>query len=443
MTILIAYTLVIATTVVSLFRPWVGVVANYLVAIWVPMAIWPWVFGGSRIALYIALSTILGFILKTLSGAIDFSALRSKQNLFMTILWLCLIISYFFSPIEGPAGQYSFQDPLFLLGNISKVIFFYFVAILTIDNKRKCHFLIWAMLFSAIYLIYWGNMEYFQGRMRGLHWTLLGPGYGAGVVSVYFDENCFAMFFVMAIPYLYFMGRYYKNKALKLFLWLNIPFAWHCIFLTASRGGLLGLSTVTLYIIIRSKSKFLSLAIPALLLIAFVFQSGEVIKMRGKSALDVEEDSSAQSRFDSWETGAKMIIDHPVTGVGIGKFLAAYPYYTDTRPFVAHNTIIQFASESGIGAGLMYLFLCFGIFLAFFDHRKLEALNIDPFILAVRESLTGGLAGFFVCAIFLNLATFELFYYTLVLFAVQTRLVRDALKNINSSELPRSKLQGI
>jgi len=433
MTIFFGYALLIATMSVSLFRPWVGVVGYYLLAIWVPTAIWAWAFSGSRLSLFVAFSTILGFMLKILLGKIDFSVLRIKQNLYLIILWLCLIISYYFSTIEVTPTLYNFENPNYLIKAISKAILFYFVAILSIDNKRKCHFLVWAMLFSAIFLIYWGNMEYLQGHMRGLHWTLMGPGYES-VVSVYVDENTFAMFYVMTIPYLYFMGRYYKNKALKWFLWLNIPLAWHCIFLTGSRGGLLGLSIVTLYIVVRSKSKFLSLAIPALLVLAFVFQSGEVIKRRGLSALDVEQDSSAQHRFDSWETGVKMMIDHPVTGVGIGNFMRAYPYYTDKQPFVAHNTIIQLGAESGIGAALMFLFLCFRIFLAFLKQRNIEALNIDPFLLAVKDSLTGGIAGFFVCSIFLNLATYELFYYSLVLYAVITRLVNNALKNINSNK---------
>jgi putative inorganic carbon (HCO3(-)) transporter len=420
----------------------VGVVACYLIAVGAILSIWAWVFVDARFVYYISLSTILGFMVATLSGKIDLAHLKSKQNLYLIILWLCLIISYFFSPIEVTPTLYAAQNPNYLIQNMSKVILFYFVAILTIDNKKKCHFLVWAMLFSAILLIYWGNMQYFQGNMMGEHYTLMGPG-SLTHMSVYVDENCFAMFFVMAIPYLYFMGRYYETKALKCFLWLNIPFAWHCIFLTASRGGLLGLSIVTLYIAIRSKSKILLLAIPVVLIIAFIYQSGPVIKLRGQSALNVEQDVSAQSRFDSWEVGVKMMIDHPVTGVGIGNFLGAYPQYANTQPHVAHNTIIQFGAESGVGAALMYLFLCSALFLTFFNYRKLEALNIDPFLLAVKESLTGSLAGFFVCALFLNLATYEIFYYTLVLHAVQTRLTNDALKNINSSELPRSKLQGI
>jgi O-antigen ligase len=294
--------------------------------------------------------------------------------------------------------------------------------------------MVWVMLFSAVYLIYWGNMEYFEGRMMGLHWTLMGPGYEY-LMTAYVDENTFAMFFVMAIPFLYFMGSYYKNRALRYLFWVAIPFAWHCIFLTGSRGGLLGLFVVTLYMIIRSKSKILSVVIPAALVLAFIYQSGAIMKGRVEKAIDVEQDSSAQNRMNSWEAGIKMMIDHPITGIGIGNFVKAYPHYSNTKPFVAHNTIIQLSAESGVGAGLMYLLICSGIFMTFFKQKKLEAFNIDPFISVLNDSVTGSLAGYFVCALFLNLGNYEIFYYLLILHSVRTRLVSIALKNISSNKI--------
>jgi probable O-glycosylation ligase (exosortase A-associated) len=329
MTFIFAYTVFIGTMAVSLFRPWMGIVVYYLLAIWSPISIWPWIFGQFRVSYYIALSIMVGFVWAALSGRINFSALRNRQNLFVLVLWASFIVSYFFNPYGTDTTRAGIEDPDYLVSNMSKVFLFYFVTILSIDNKQKLHFLIWVILFTAIHFTYWGNMEYLEGRMMGLHHTLMGPGYKY-VVSVWVDENTFALFFVVAIPFLYFMGNYYKNWVLKGLLWLTIPFAWHCIFLTASRGGMLGLFVVTLYIIIRSRSKLFSAVIPALLIIAIIYQSGQVLKMRAESAINVEEDASAQNRFNSWEAGIKMMLDQPITGVGIGNFTKAYPDYSDT-----------------------------------------------------------------------------------------------------------------
>jgi len=434
MTTAFAYFLFIGTMVLSLARPWIGAVAIYLNAIWVPQAIWPWVFEETRVIYWVSLTTVLGFLIAVARKRIDFTVLKSKQNLYLAILWLCLLFSYLFPPVPVTPTEMAVFNPDYLIQNMTKVILFYFVSILVIDDKRKCHFLVWAMLFSAVYLVYYGNMEYFTGNLKGLHNTLVGPGYRL-VVSVYIDENAFAMFYVMAIPFLYFMGGYYKNRLLKWFLWLNIPFAWHCIFLTGSRGGLVGLGVVTLFMVARSRSKILKIAIPIVLVLAFVYQSGDIMKKRSESALEMEEDPSVRNRFNSWEAGLKMVIEHPLTGVGIGNFLRAYPDYSHTTPFVAHNTLIQFASESGIFAGLMYLLLCFGVISSYVRFKRAGPQNTDPFLVAVQESSTGGLIGFFVCALFLNLATYELFYYILVLHAVQIRLLNETMNSSNSNKI--------
>ena len=52
--------LILAAALWSLKRPWVGVVASYLVAILTPQAVWYWNFDGVRPALWLLLPTLLG-----------------------------------------------------------------------------------------------------------------------------------------------------------------------------------------------------------------------------------------------------------------------------------------------------------------------------------------------------------------------------------------------
>lgn len=421
------------TLTASLFRPWIGVIAYTLFSLWFPHAIWPWVFRGAgyniRISYVIALAVMIGFGLAYIKKGIDFGVLRHRQNLYLFILWLCLILSYVFRSYDvGLESRIAIQNPVYLINNMTKVILFYYVSVLLINTKEKLHYYTMVILFCGVFYVYWGNKEFFSGHLMGFYNTLIGPGFRRhGIMSPYFDENAFAMLYVMVIPFLFFMGDYYNNRIIKYFLWLNIPFAWHCIFLTGSRGGLLGLGMVTLFITLRSKKKILMFAIPLALLIAFIDQGGIYLKTRAISAVDVQQDSSVQSRFNSWTAGLRMTMDHPLLGVGIGNFLTAYPDYSDTKPFVAHNTLIQFMSESGILAGLMYLLLCIGIFKGFLKQSRTYEKIVDPLFNAVNESVAGSLSGFFICAIFLNLATYEIFYYLLVLNAVKNTLVEDTL----------------
>jgi len=430
------YTTLIATSIGTLWRSWIGVVAYFTLSIWYPQLIWFWAFGDMRVVFIVTVLTIVGFAKDAFLGRLDFSILREKENLYIVVLWISLIASYFFSPYGIDDRAVYALNPSMLLGMINKLLFFYFIAIILIDNKQKFHYLIIIFLIITVFYVYWGNNKYFSGQMYYSP-RLSGPGPEAAEstphsAGPYTDENNFAMLFVMGIPFLYFMGNYYKNWLPKWLLWLAIPFAWHAIFLTGSLGGLIGLGVVTLFIAVRSKRKLLFVTVPIALLIAFIWQGGKYLQERVERQTDsfyVEVgESTADQRINSWEAGFRMLIDHPITGVGIGNFLRAYPDYSETTPHVAHNTFFQFASESGIFAGLMYLLLFWSLFRSYLSYIRLGPERIGPFFLATTESIMGGAVGFFVCATFLNLATYELLYYTLILHVVQKRLIESSLE---------------
>ncbi|NLD36523.1 MAG: hypothetical protein GX654_06610 [Desulfatiglans sp.] len=433
------YIILVSILAASFFRPYIGAIAYYLMSIWVPHPIWPYVFAQvPRLTLIIAAGTLLGFGRAALTGRIDFTKLKSRQNIYLFILLLFVILSYVFPPYDVDTGKIvGYITPETLIDNMLKIILFYYVLILVVDELHKLKYLSLIMVFTGVFYVYWGNNEYLSGNLMLYGNTLVGPGlrdYEMG--TVYTDENCFAMLFVTVIPFLYFMGVYYKKKLIKYFLWLNIPFAWHCIFLTGSRGGLVGLGTVTMFMALRSKKKLFIAAIPIAMIAAFIWQGGDYTKSRADSALNLEKDSSAQQRFQSWTAGLKMTIAHPLTGVGIGNFLVAYRDFAKTERFVAHNTLIQFSSECGMIAGLMYLLLCYGVFKDFLKQIKMEQNNLDPLLIAVNESVTGSMIGFFVCAVFLNLATYEIFYFFLALNAIKSHLLKKSNESQTQNPLP-------
>lgn len=429
------YITLIATSIWTLWKSWIGVLAYFTLSIWYPQLIWFWAFGDMRVVFIVSVFTIIGFAKDTILGKLDFSILREKENLYIVILWIFLIASYFFSPYSVEARVIYTLNPAELISTFNKIFFFYFIAIILIDNKVKFHYLVIIFLVVTFFYIYWGNNKYFSGQMFYSP-RLSGPGPEAAEstphsAGPYTDENNFAMLFVMGIPFLYFMGNYYKNIFVKWLLWLAIPFAWHAIFLTGSLGGLIGLGVTTLFIAVRSKRKSFLIAIPIALLIAFVWQGGKYLQSRVERQTDSYDqgisENTADQRFNSWQTGLQMIIHNPVTGVGIGSFLRAYPDYSETTPHVAHNTFFQFASESGLLAGIMYLLLFWSLFRSYLKHIRLGPERIGPFFIATTESIMGGAAGFFVCATFLNLATFELLYYILILSVVQKKLIDSAI----------------
>ncbi len=411
-------------------KPWMGVIGYYAFSIMAPANLWHHIFGSTRFAFLLSAMSMLGFMMASASGKINFSILKEKQNTRIMILWLAIVCSYHFNPygneITLTAGRSSFgTNPKGLLSVFNNVYIFYFIAILVINKRKHLHFAIIAFLMLIVYYIYWANDRYFSGLM----WSprLCGPTGGA-----YFDENTFAMLFVSGSPSLYFMGDYYKSKIIKYGLWMAVPLAWHAAFLTGSMGGFIGLAMTTFFIAFRSKKKLFMVGIPIVLAVAFITQGGSYLKNKseGKDLKEGEESTSDQ-RKNAWKVGLKIMVRYPLTGAGVGNFKKAYPDFSDSSAHIAHNTFFQFGGESGPIAGLMYLLIVKEVFTSYLRQRKMDTVKgFDPFLLAAKESITGSILGFFLAAMFLNLGTYEIFYYLLILHGLQKRLAEKELKRL-------------
>ena len=85
---------------------------------------------------------------------------------------------------------------------------------------------------------------------------------------------------------------------------------------------------------------------------------------------------------------------------------------------VAHNTLIQFAAESGVLAGLSYLLIVILFFRNSFKIRKYCKNNPEnekiQKIMIYNDLTTSSFAGFVVCSIFLSMNTCELFFVLLL-----------------------------
>ncbi len=422
---MLIYILLVGVVSSAIMQAWTGVLVYYFLAILSPQSIWFWVLEGIRISLYVSLATMIGFLKALFQKKVDFSMLNNKQNVFLAIIWISIYLSdvfsrYAYDPDFRDSKGLGMMNPAGILDVLNKAYFFYFIAICLIDTKRKFHYLVMSFIAIIYYYIYWANMQYFSGQMQGQP-RLGGPSGQYGGSGLYIDENIFGMLFVVGIPFLYFMGSYYKSIFVKYALWGAIPWAWHAIFLTGSRGALLGTGFVCLFITVRSRSRLLGIGTFIALVVAFSLQGGD---MKNRAETLKSEEGLANPRLESWETGLKMMVDRPFVGVGLGKFVVAYPDYADTQPYVAHNTAIQLGSECGILAGLMYLLILARVLTQFWRNRKIhQDEHVDPLLSYGNDAIVCGISAFFLCSVFLNLITYEVFYFLLILSLVSNRFI--------------------
>ena len=128
--------------------------------------------------------------------------------------------------------------------------------------------------------------------------------------------------------------------------------------LVSSRATVIGLG-FTFVIWVWSKSKSFAILIILMALLAFILIT------------DFEHFDSVYERFDIWQD---TISGFTLFGHGVGSFIYDYPTYAihhdimTTRPFEAHNDILQLIFEFGIGA--IPLILMVGILLKTNDIHK-------------------------------------------------------------------------
>ena len=411
-------TFLVAAAFASIAKPWIGVVVSYLFALLTPQAIWYWNFEGLRPVFWVTIPTLLGFVIAAMRGKYSSATLLNARSGWVLVLWLCYVMSYVFGGYVDTVSEYRFTDPAWAMDLVNKMLLLYFLAAVCIDSEKKLRVLVYMFAGSAVYLIYWANNMYLAGWVVG---RMAGPvdQYGVGT---YADENMFALLFVVAQPFLWYLGHDATSKWTRWCFWLAIPFGWHAVFLTASRGGLVGLLVVTLLMTLRTKRRFLALLLIPAFLIAYEWQAGDLMKSRADSIEEYQTEDAASGRLKAWEAALRMIRDNPAIGVGLGSFGPAFPHYSNERPREAHNTFLHIAAESGLVAGAVYLLLMVSTLTGLWRNgkrlRRDPALGPRSFLYQVNEAVFTAWAGFTTCALFLSLQLFEIGYFLLLVSSV-------------------------
>ncbi len=432
---IILYVLLASTGVSAVFRPWVGVIASYVFVILCPQAIWWWNFENIRPVYWIMLPTLAGTILSLARGDLNLTSLWNKRNFWIFVLWCCFTLSYFLGPYTEVINERRSFDPWSILMLINNIFILYFTACVCINDEKKLKILASVMAFSTIYLIYWINAQYLFG---GLFGRIGGPtGQFGG--TVYQDENAFAMFFVTGLPFLYYGGLALKNKLYRYGMWLAIPFGWHAIFLTGSRGGLVGLGVIILMMAIRARTTIIRVLIIPVFICIFFWQAGPVMINRAETISEFQTEASAATRLQAWSAAINMVSHYPFTGVGLASFIPAFPDYSNFTPREAHNTFLQISAETGVLGGLSYIMIFLLTILSIIKNNKIlkgrnQHFGSDQqsFFALVNEAVFASFIGIITCSFFLSLHVYEIFYFLCLLNNINTVLILQGSQLVES-----------
>ena len=229
--------------------------------------------------------------------------------------------------------------------DVLKLLLVYLLVIHLVDRLERVRRLFWVML--------WGAMVPAVGTL--MHYFLkIDPieGYRFAWIGVYADPNDLAYNLVVLIPIGLALLEAERSFVKKLFVLGILAVFMAAIYVTFSRGGLVGLMAVFFFQVLRSRNRTLHFSLAAVLLVTLLAAAPARYWERAETILTFRQDESAMGRVYAWKAGLSMIQDRPLLGVGIGCFVLGWPIYAPpeagTKWRAAHNTFVAVMGESGL-----------------------------------------------------------------------------------------------
>jgi putative inorganic carbon (hco3(-)) transporter len=196
---------------------------------------------------------------------------------------------------------------------------------------------------------------------------------------------------------------------------------------SSSRGGLVGLGAVAMWMLLKSRYKVRGLA--GLTVLAFAVY--RLIPPEQMARLQsMGDDSTSVSRTTMWARGLQMMKDHPFLGIGYANW-SSYSALHFGSPLLSHNIFIQAGAELGY-TGLV-AFVALIVTTLVINHRTRRLARHLPgtggFSSAMANGLDGALIGFLASGFFVTVLYYPFFWIN---FAFTVALYRATLAQARS-----------
>jgi len=261
---------------------------------------------------------------------------------------------------------------------------------------------------------------------------LISGDLSGGRISVgrMFDPNDIAFYIISFLPFNLLFISNINRAFIRVISAINLIVGLVVILKTGSRGGLIALIAVCVYLLFK-KTKTVKItfmkkamfAIVAVALLQFVNMSTE----RYKTILDLKDDynfTEETGRIGIWKTGITLMLSHPFTGVGINRFPEAIGLEREKIGLppkwqTAHNSLVQIGTETGIFGLILFCFMSINVFRITGDILNKSQ---SEELLKVTEMLRVAFLGHLICAFFISQAYSVYWAFIIVLSAVLQNL---------------------
>lgn len=175
------------------------------------------------------------------------------------------------------------------------------------------------------------------------------------------NSNDFAAHLLFVFPFLLFVFLGAKSKVVKAVTLLGILAALYIGATTGSRGAMLSLAALVVFVLIRAPGRvraMLVVLVPVSLVVLMLVLPRSLLDRYattfGGDGAVTEATESGESRKDAFKRGIALTLKNPVIGVGTNGFSDAEGQ-SSGKWMASHNAYVQVSSETGIPGFLLLL----------------------------------------------------------------------------------------
>jgi probable O-glycosylation ligase (exosortase A-associated) len=323
--------------------------------------------------------------------------------------------------------------------NTVKTLLIACLVMMLANNRQRIIAMVWVCAVSVGFYGLKGGPWWILHRGE---WPVVGPE-----ATQMADGNQLALALCMALPLIFYLYHLVKHRLLRLCIlgagFLNLV----AIFGTYSRGGLIALSAVGVFLLWKSRHRLMFALVGAVIFFTaapFVPQKW-IDRMTTIETYD--EDNSANLRFQWWRMAQRIASDLPITGGGFSVFLnpQVYPRYNPDadQPRDVHSIYFEVLGEHGYVGLAIFVALLGAAFLTasktIFMTRRHEELR---WAADLARMFQVSLIGYATAGAFLTLATSHEYYQIVGMIGALEAYVRQAVKAKKSGQPIEPATQG-
>lgn len=298
-----------------------------------------------------------------------------------------------------------------------------FIAAFICKSWRDIEKFVWVYIINCFFVIWMAlsaNIDHYSIRVTDMY-----------------DVNDIAMVLVTSLPIAFYLMKQQQGVR-KIILLLYLALALITIIKTGSRGGVLGLAGMVLYMVMQSKSKIKTLIITALAMLAIFTFSPEESKERFATMIkpQTEYDQNYGDRKQIWKRGVQIVLGSPLLGAGLGNYGIADGNVKEIGQWkTAHNSYLQIAVELGVIGFILFVMLTVGTFFKIRNARlALDDMQSPSPLAWIVKGIELFMVSFIITAFFLSQAYNPQLYFIIAMVIAAQKMLAVNLADLHRVE---------